>query len=88
MQSIYAVAHIAGAGKHVLLEKPMAPTLEDAAAILAAAEASSNVFMMAENSQYWPEVIRAQELIAQGAVGELLSGRGWYAFANVQALSQ
>ena len=34
-------------GKHVLLEKPMANTLEDAAAILEAATASGCVFMMA-----------------------------------------
>ncbi len=34
-------------GKHVLLEKPMANTSEDAAAILEAAAASGRVFMMA-----------------------------------------
>lgn len=43
------------AGKHVMLEKPMAPNLEDAAEILAAAakwrKRSGLTFMMAENSQ-------------------------------------
>jgi predicted dehydrogenase len=33
---------------------------------------------MAENSQYWPEVVRAKELIGKGAIGTLLSGRGWH----------
>lgn len=43
------------AKKHVLLEKPMAPNLVEAGEILAAAAESDCVFMMAENSQYWPE---------------------------------
>ena len=33
------------------------------------------VFMVAENSQYWPEVTRARELIDQGAIGEVLTAR-------------
>ena len=66
------------AGKHVLLEKPMAHNLEDAEKILAAAAAAQGnglVFMMAENSQYWPEVVAAKEIIATGAIGRLLSAR-------------
>ena len=42
-----------------------------------AAAAADTVFMMAENSQYWPEVMRAQELIRAGAIGEPVSGRGY-----------
>ena len=42
------------AGVHVLLEKPIAPTLEAAERILAAARAAGTVFMVAENAQYWP----------------------------------
>lgn len=66
------------AGKHVLLEKPMAPTLYDAKAILDEADQCSTVFMMAENSQYWPEVLAAKNLIADGTIGEVISGRGWH----------
>jgi UDP-N-acetyl-2-amino-2-deoxyglucuronate dehydrogenase len=66
------------AGKHVLLEKPMAPTIVEAKTILRASAKASLVFMMAENSQYWPEVVRAQELVRGGAIGKLLSGRGWH----------
>lgn len=47
------------AGKHVLLEKPMATTPDGCAAILEAAEVaakSGTVFMVSENAQYWPEV--------------------------------
>ena len=42
------------AGKHVLLEKPLAPTLDACDRILTAARAAGTVFMVAENAQYWP----------------------------------
>ena len=48
------------AGKHVLLEKPMAPTLADCDAILAAARASGRVFMVADNSQYSRGTVKVQ----------------------------
>ena len=63
------------AGKHVLLEKPMAPTLDACERILAAARRAGSVLMVAENAQYWPEVVKARELIQQGAVGEIITAR-------------
>ncbi len=63
------------AGKHVLLEKPMAPTLEACDRILTAAKAAGTVFMVAENAQYWPEIVKAKELIDAGAVGEVITAR-------------
>jgi predicted dehydrogenase len=66
------------AGKHVLLEKPMAPTLDACDRILAAARQSDKVFVVAENSQYWPEVIVAKELIDDGALGEVIMARAWH----------
>jgi hypothetical protein len=30
--------------------------------------------MVAENSQYWPEVTRAREFIERGAIGEIVTG--------------
>src|SRR5258705_5428779 len=48
------------ARRHVLLEKPMATTLEASARILAAARQAGTVFMLAENAQYWPGVVRAK----------------------------
>jgi UDP-N-acetyl-2-amino-2-deoxyglucuronate dehydrogenase len=68
------------AGLHVLLEKPMAPTLDACDRILAAARAAGTVFMMAENAQYWPEVLIARTLIADGAIGELITARAWHCF--------
>jgi predicted dehydrogenase len=63
------------AGKHVLLEKPIALSVESAERILEAARRSRRVFMVAENSQYWPEVTRARELIERGAIGEVVTAR-------------
>ena len=63
------------AGLHVMLEKPMAPTLEACDRILAAAAAAGTVFMVAENAQYWPEILMARELIAAGRIGEVITAR-------------
>ena len=63
------------AGKHVLLEKPMAPTLEGCERIFVAARKAGTVFMLAENAQYWPEILKAQELIKSGAIGEIITAR-------------
>ena len=66
------------AGKHVLLEKPMAPTLEACERILAAAEEAGTVFMVAENAQYWPEIVKARELIREGVIGEVITARAGF----------
>lgn len=63
------------AGKHVLLEKPMAPTLEACGRILEAARRANTVFMVAENAQYWPEAVTAKSLVEQGAVGDVVMAR-------------
>lgn len=64
-----------GAGKNVLLEKPMAMDLDACDRILAAARAAGTVFMVAENAQYWPEVVTAERLIGNGAIGDLVTAR-------------
>jgi UDP-N-acetyl-2-amino-2-deoxyglucuronate dehydrogenase len=63
------------AGRHVMLEKPMANTLDECDRILEAADRAGTVFMVAENGQYWPEVVQAQQLIAEDAIGELVTVR-------------
>jgi UDP-N-acetyl-2-amino-2-deoxyglucuronate dehydrogenase len=70
-----AAVEALGAGLHVLLEKPLAPTLDACERILAAARASATVFMVAENAQYWPEVLTVRELIADGAIGDVVTAR-------------
>ena len=60
-----AAAH----GKHVLLEKPIATTLEDAAAMAKTASQAGIRFMVAENYRYMPVVTAAADLLRQGAIG-------------------
>ncbi len=66
------------AGKHVALEKPMAPDIASCERILAAADRAGTVFMIAEQAQYWPDVIRAKELIDADAIGEVVTARACF----------
>ncbi|MEZ4862191.1 MAG: Gfo/Idh/MocA family oxidoreductase [Caldilineaceae bacterium] len=72
-----AVAAFA-AGKHVVLEKPMAPTVAGCDHILAAAKQAGTVFMVAEQAHYWPDVRQVQQLIQAGAIGEIITARGFF----------
>ena len=65
-------------GKHVVLEKPMAPTLAACERILAAAAQAGTVFMVAEQSHYWSDALKVRELIQQGAIGELITARAYF----------
>ncbi len=61
----------ARAGKHVLCEKPMATALADCDAMIAAADEAGVVLMIAQILRFRPANIRARELIAEGAIGEV-----------------
>jgi predicted dehydrogenase len=59
------------AGKHVLVEKPMAATLADAAAMTAAAQRSKAILMVALKSRYSPPMQAAQAIIDAGTLGDV-----------------
>ena len=61
----------ASGGKHVLLEKPIARTVAEGAAILAAAAAAGVTLMVAENYRFMPPVERAKEIIDSGGLGNI-----------------
>ena len=61
----------AEAGKHVLVEKPMARTLKEADAMIAAAKKANVKLMVAEHHRYIPSVLKAKELIDDGSLGEI-----------------
>ena len=62
------------AGKHVLLEKPIAMTLADADALVALAASTGKVFMVAHVLRFWPEYVELQARVASGALGPTVSG--------------
>jgi predicted dehydrogenase len=59
------------AGKHVLCEKPMAATLEDAAAMTRAARASDKLLMIALKSRYSETWQAAKGIMSTGALGDI-----------------
>ena len=59
------------AAKHVLVEKPIAGTREDAEAMTREGKASGVTFMVAENYRFLPPVHEAKRLIASGRVGQV-----------------
>jgi predicted dehydrogenase len=71
------------AGLHVLCEKPMAHTLDDAEAIFRAADEASTVFATAYCHRFQPELEAISDLIADGRIG---TARTFYnAFSGYQA---
>lgn len=58
------------AGKHVLLEKPLSLTMADAEKIVAAAEQSDRVVMIAHVLRFWPEYVELKRIIDSGELGK------------------
>jgi len=63
----------AQAGRHVLCEKPMALSLEQCDAMLAAAQEAGTLLMVAQVLRFWPEYARIKELADSGRLGRMLS---------------
>lgn len=58
-------------GLHVLCEKPMATTVEDAEAMVACAERHGRVLGVVHNFQFATAMLRARSLLDRGELGEL-----------------
>ena len=61
----------AGAGRHILLEKPLARTAQEAQAIVAVASDAGITLMVAENYRFMPPVIAAKNMVERGDLGTL-----------------
>ena len=64
------------AGKHLIAEKPLASTLEDAIALVDAAAGSGVVAALCHNYRHFAMVAEARELIRSGAIGEVFLVHG------------
>lgn len=74
------VARVAlAAGKHVLCEKPLAMSAEEARGLLDLAEANHLHHAVNHNLRYYPAVQQARRMIENGELGEIVSLQGTYA---------
>jgi myo-inositol 2-dehydrogenase / D-chiro-inositol 1-dehydrogenase len=65
-----AAVDIARAGKHIICEKPLCTTLEEADIMLEAAQKAGVLLLYAEELLFAPKYVRARQLITEGAIGE------------------
>ncbi len=65
------------AGKHVLVEKPMARNLAEANAMLEAAARSGARLMVAHCWRFHPDVLALRARVAAGELGEVVKTRGY-----------
>jgi predicted dehydrogenase len=62
----------AAAGKHILLEKPLATTLEDCDTIIAACETAGVKLMVGHIVRFDPRYALAKQAIEEGSVGDVI----------------
>ena len=60
------------AGKHVICEKPMALDLAECTAMANAARDAGRQLMIAHCLRFWPQYVKARELILGGGYGQLI----------------
>ena len=59
------------AGKHVLVEKPMAATTSDAYQMVQAAQDSGKLLMVGMKWRFMPQILAAKQFIAEGKLGDV-----------------
>jgi predicted dehydrogenase len=74
----------ANAGKHVLVDKPMACTTEDADEMIAAAEANRVVLVPFHNTRFVAPFVAAQRFVADGRLGAVTGFRAAFGHAGPQ----
>jgi predicted dehydrogenase len=61
-----------GAGKHVLVEKPAFPSVEDYRTAIQARDRADRVVLVGENDHYKPLAVTLRKLLAEGTIGEMV----------------
>src|SRR6476619_4785221 len=72
------VEGLLAAGKHVLCEKPLAPSVEDAEAMVAAAAAAGTVSAVGCTFRRSPAIAAVRDLVLSGAIGAPVNLAGHY----------
>ena len=57
------------AGKHVLVEKPFAPSVDEARAVVSTADAEQRIVMVSQNYRFFPAPRKVIELLREGSLG-------------------
>lgn len=65
----------AAAGKHILVEKPMALNAKQARAMIAASERAGKVLMVSQNQRFMADHMAIKALLDQGAIGDIVAVR-------------
>jgi predicted dehydrogenase len=78
----------AAAGKHVLLEKPMATTIEGCNQMIDATKKAGIKFMIAENHRFLPAHQYIADIIQQGVLGTIEHVRAYEGVNEIHGLSQ
>jgi predicted dehydrogenase len=73
------------AGKHVLVDKPMACTVADADEMIAAAERAGRVLVPFQNTRFAPPFSAAADTVREGAIGDVTGFRVAFGHAGPQA---
>jgi phthalate 4,5-cis-dihydrodiol dehydrogenase len=68
----------AKAGKHILLEKPMAASLEEARRIVEEAERHGVKLLVGHSHSYDPPIQEIAGIVASGRLGDLMMINNWY----------
>ncbi|GAB1358228.1 hypothetical protein MASR1M31_00060 [Porphyromonadaceae bacterium] len=66
------------AGKHVYLEKPCSYAPEEGEILVKATEKYKRVVQMGNQRRSWPNVVKAIQMVREGAIGEVHFGKSWY----------
>jgi UDP-N-acetylglucosamine 3-dehydrogenase len=66
----------AGAGKHILCEKPMSISMADAQAMIDAAESAGVTLMVRQSTRFAPPYSRVKEVVDSGVLGKINTARG------------
>jgi len=70
-----AIVAAAAAGKHILCEKPLCLTVEEADAVTRAVSAAGVTLMCAHNQLFLPPVATARQMIREGKLGKVFTAR-------------